>query len=257
MAQIQGQPPEAAVNGKPPPAKDGGTAAPTIFSQDTEVGNAIPAAIKSVQFADPESRFASPSVEAQITKTNKLAVQQLPTGISIAATSLTPGAPPIMVSNGPVSFGKSSLVLGANAVPYSSFNTTPVPKQQPDTIKHHHYNSTPGGISIAGTTLTPGAPAIIVSITPCFFGGSLVLGTNAVPYNLPVQALSAAVFGGQDIQPATDGISIARTTLTPGAAPITVSGMPISLGSSAIFFGTSTVPYTPPSPSAQHHTSPR
>ena len=46
----------------------------------------------------------------------------------------------------------------------------------------------------------------------------------------------------QVVQPLPYGISIAGTTLTPEATPITVSGTPIYFGTSALVIGTSTVP---------------
>ena len=58
----------------------------------------------------------------------------------------------------------------------------------------------------------------------------------------------AKTINNQVIQPLSNGISIAGTTLTPEAPPITVSGTPIQLGSSALIIGTSTVPLTPYSP---------
>ena len=50
---------------------------------------------------------------------------------------------------------------------------------------------------------------------------------------------------GQVVQLLSHGISIAGTTMTRGAAPITVSGTPIHFGSSALIIGTSKVPLTP------------
>ena len=49
-------------------------------------------------------------------------------------------------------------------------------------------------------------------------------------------------------QPQSDGISIAGTTLTRGAEPITVAGTPIHYGSSALVVGASTVPLAPEVP---------
>ena len=58
----------------------------------------------------------------------------------------------------------------------------------------------------------------------------------------------AKTINNQVVQPLSYGISIAGTTLTPEAPPITVSGTLIHLGSSALIIGTSTVPLAPELP---------
>ena len=64
---------------------------------------------------------------------------------------------------------------------------------------------------------------------------------NAIPFDDFTKGQAKTV-NNQVIQPLSNGISIADTTLTTGAPPITVSGTPIYLGSSALVIGTSTVP---------------
>ena len=51
----------------------------------------------------------------------------------------------------------------------------------------------------------------------------------------------ATTIDGEIIQPLSNGISVAGTTLTPGGPAVTVSGTPMSLGSDVFAIGTSTV----------------
>ena len=102
------------------------------------------------------------------------------------------------------------------------------------------------GISIAGTTLTAGAPAITVSGTHISLGPSnIIIGTSSFPVAANRQIWNPGqviTMGGQITQPLSNGISIADTTLTPGASAITISGTPISFGSTALVVGSSSIP---------------
>ena len=106
------------------------------------------------------------------------------------------------------------------------------------------------GISIAGTTLTRGAPPITVSGTPIHFGPSaLVVGTSTVPFDPsnPNPDPLTTTIAGHVITAAPDAIAIAGTTITPGAPPITVSGTPTHFASPALLIiGTSTLPFAAP-----------
>ena len=106
------------------------------------------------------------------------------------------------------------------------------------------------GISIAGFTVTPDAAPITADGTRIFLGSNaLVVGSVSVDIVLPPVSLTpgqATEINGQLIQPLTNGLSIAGQTLTPGAAPITVSGTPISLGPSSLIIGSSSIAITLP-----------
>ena len=104
------------------------------------------------------------------------------------------------------------------------------------------------GLSIAGQTLTPGAPPVTISGHPIYLGSSsLLIGSSSYAIALPRPSWipgQVTTINGQVIQPITNGgVSIDGTTLTPEALPITVSGIPISLGSNALYVGSSTVSF--------------
>jgi len=138
--------------------------------------------------SNPNSPNSNPQAPAPITTLNGHEIHPLQTGISIAGTTLTPGAPPLIIANTQVSLGESSFVVGNNAVPYTP---PPVaadsPAAQVTTVAGHAINPVGnGGISITGTTLTPGAPAVVVSNTPVSFGqGAAVVGASTVAYPPP------------------------------------------------------------------------
>ena len=122
---------------------------------------------------------------------------------------------------------------------------------QTKTINHQVIQPLSHGISIAGTTLTPWAPAITVSSTLIHFGPSaLVIGTSTVPFvpaNPNPDPLTTNIAGHVITAAAPNTIAVAGTTLTPGAPPITISGTPIHFASSALLIiGTSTLPLAPP-----------
>ena len=115
------------------------------------------------------------------------------------------------------------------------------------------------GIFIAGITLTPSVPRITISGTPITYGSSaLVVGTSILPVAskvrlplskvrlpLSVNALTEGqftTFNEQEVQQFSHDISIAGTTLTLEAPPVTVSGTPIAYGPSTLVVGTSTIP---------------
>ncbi|KAK3167239.1 hypothetical protein OEA41_010365 [Lepraria neglecta] len=104
--------------------------------------------------------------------------------------------------------------------------------------------------SLAGTILTPGAPPVTVAGSPISLGpNALIAGPRSVAYALPPLSLVAGqvtTLNGQIVHTLSNGISIASTTLTPGASSITVHGTSISLGPSHLIIGTNSIPITLP-----------
>ncbi len=86
------------------------------------------------------------------------------------------------------------------------------------------------GLSIAGTTLTPGAPPITVSGTPIDYGSSaLVIGTSTRPLVHPAAKPIVTNIAGQAITAAPNAVVIADETLLPGDPPATINGTILSL----------------------------
>lgn len=220
-----------------------GRPAATISKDPIPLGKEPP--VKETQ-ATP---VAPPAERPSIATLAGHTIQAVDKGISIAGTTLTPGETGITVSETPISVGPSTFAVGTNTIPY----TAPAQTPPPTVIADHTIQPLPNGISIAGTTLTPNALGITISGTPISLGSSaFIYGTHTIPYSAPPTTTKAfAKIAGQPFAmiPQGNGISIAGATLTPGAAAITTLRTPISLGSSALIVGESTISYAQPSPS--------
>ncbi len=175
---------------------------------------------------------------------NNHIMQPLLNAISIAGTTVFPGAPPITVSDTPIALGRSSLVVGsvsvAIALPPLSLSAG-----QLITLNDQLIQQLSTGILVAGTTLTPGAPPVKVSGTPISLCPSaVIIGSSSISIALPRPPWipgSMTNIDGKVVQPLSNGISVGGTTLTPGGPALTISGTPMSLGSNALVIGTSSI----------------
>ena len=180
------------------------------------------------------------------TTVNGQLAEPLNNGISIAGFTVTPNAAPITADGTRIFLGSSALVVGSVSVPII-LPPVPLKPGQATSLNGHIVQPLTEGVSIAGLTLTPGASPITISGTPISLGASsLIIGSSSFAVSLPRPSWTPGQvtnINGQIIQPLTNGgISIDGTTLTPNAPPITVSGTSISLGSSALVIGSSTIP---------------
>ena len=181
------------------------------------------------------------------TKTiNDQVIQPLSHGISIAGTTLTPGARPITVSGTPIHFGPSALVIGTSTVPFIPENPNPDPLT---TIIAGHVitAAAPDAIAVAGTTLTPGAPPITVSGTPIHFASSalLIIGTSTIPVAQPASPTQIiTTIAGQPITAAANALILPGMTLNPGSPGVNLAGTLISLDAirHQLMIGTKTIP---------------
>lgn len=178
--------------------------------------------------------------EDQAKTINNQVVQPLSNGISIAGTTLTPGAPPITVSSTMIHYGSSALVIGTSTVPLAPGD----PNRITTTIAGHIITAAPGAIAVAGTTLTPGAPPITVAGTPIQLGSSaLIIGTSTVPLAPASPTQIITTIAGHAITAAPNSIAIGGNTLSPGAPGTTVDGTVLSLdGSGHFIVGSKTIP---------------
>ena len=196
---------------------------------------------------DPQAysiSIGSHSLEEAVTFNDQV-TQLLSDAISIAVTRLAPGAAPITADGTQISLGNNVLVVGSSSIPIA---LPPMHLIAGQTTKMNGQLIQPlnNGLSIAGQTLAPGASPITISGTPVSLGSSsLLIGSSSYAIALPRPSWipeQVTTINGQVIQPLTnDGISIDGNTLTPGALPITASGLPVSLGSAALVIGSSTV----------------
>ena len=178
--------------------------------------------------------------DGQAKTINNQVVQPLSHGISIAGTTLTPGAPPITVSGTLIHFGPSALIIGTSTVPLASGDSTRITAA----IAGHIITAAPGAIAVSGTTLTPGAPPITVSGTSIQLGSSaLIIGTSTVPLAPESPTKMTTNIAGQAITAAPNSVVIAGKILSPGAPGTTIDGTVLSLDTLGNFIvGSKTIP---------------
>jgi len=157
--------------------------------------------------------------------------------ILIDGQSVTRGADRILVASTPITLQTNGDLVVAASTIHSL--VPPSPKSpsvftaagQPATVLSN-------GIAIAGTTLTPNAPAISISGTPISLGtDGLVIGTSIIPVPTPAPGTLITAAGQAVTALANGNIVIAGTTLAPNAAVVTISGTPISLGTNGLIVG--------------------
>ena len=159
----------------------------------------------------------------------------LPNGVAIAGTILTPNAQAVTISGTRISLGPQGLVVGTSTLPLPS----PTPAQV-IAVAGQAATLFSNGIIIAGTTLTPNAPGITISGTPISVGPlGVVAGTLTIPL---ISANPTITVAGQRATIIPHGVIIAGTTLTTNAPAITIAGTIVSLGTSGLVVGTSTIP---------------
>ncbi|KAI9706019.1 MAG: hypothetical protein M1836_005425 [Candelina mexicana] len=163
---------------------------------------------------------------------------------------ISQGGDVVSISGAPMALqSNDDLLIGSSTLP--SFLPVPNPiigqSNPPPVINAGGQPATvlQNGVVIAGTTLSPNAPAITVAGKPVSLGAQgLVVGSSTV--SLPTLA-QAPVFsaGGQPLIVLPSGIAIAGTTLVPQAPPITIGDTTISLGTNGLVVETSTIPLGP------------
>ena len=179
-----------------------------------------------------------------MTLANGAAALPMSNAVSIDGTTLTAGAPAATISGTAVSLDSSSnLIFDGTAQALPSFPQPTHKSNQITTINNVVVQLLSSGISIAGTTLTPGAPAIIASGSLISLGSTvLAIGTTSVPVSFGTPKTLITTIGGQPITAGATGIRIGSVTLTPGAQGITLGGTLISLGASgSLVVGSKTV----------------
>ena len=194
----------------------------------------------------PPFNFPAPKdtiVEDPPMTVNGQVIRTLYYGISIAGTTLTPGAPPITISNTPISYGPSLLAVGSTTTALAVND----PKSPTTNIAGQVFTIKPNAVEIAGATLTPEAPAVTVSGTPVSLGPSaLVIGTNTIPFQTQPADPFITNVASYPVTAAPDAVELAGTTLHPGDPGVELDGTVVSLdvGGGHLIVGSKTIVLT-------------
>ena len=184
-------------------------------------------------------------IAGQMTTIEGQVIQPLTNGgISIAGQTLTPGASPITISGTPVSLGPSSLIIGSSSIAITLPSQSWIPGQVTIIDGQIIQPLTNGGISIDGTTLTPGALPITVSGTPISLGSAaLIIGSSTVSLDSEVPQQFVTTVAGQAITADPTAVEVGSLTLIPGGPGTSLSGTLVSLNSDGeLIVGTRMIP---------------
>ena len=180
--------------------------------------------------------------------------------IVVGSQTASAGGPRITISDVPISLASGHLMVGSTsyALPVTPDSAKP---SSVDIAGYSFAIPSPGvgAITIGSQVVSAKGPAITVSNTPVSLGGNaLVVGSSTHLLAFPQPTMAAPItIGGYKVIPPVPGSSlvIGTHTLTPGQE-ITISATPISLGSSVLAVGTSTIPLPTAVTDQKHHQKP-
>ena len=161
-----------------------------------------------------------------------------PISFAIAGTSLTPGGSAITISGTPISLAPGG-TLGIGS------KTIALPPQSVFQVAGQTVTADPSGFAVGGHTVVAGSPGVYVDgskVSPDgvpvnIHGGAMIDYGNSIAFgneilHFPSPTPSPTTIDGFTITDLPNGVLIDKAIITPGAAPLTLSGQPISLDTS-------------------------
>lgn len=151
-------------------------------------------------------------------------------------TTVFAGTGPTVIDGTPVALGDAALTIGTSIIPIPG-----VVNPHTENTDHNPLFPEPTVFSVGETRITRGGPGTILSGTPVSFGTmGLVVGSSTIPV-----APNPTSKGSLGVKPNPALYAIGGTTLSQGGPVVTISGIPVSIGSSNIVIGTKTVDLPP------------
>ena len=208
-----------------------------LYNRPEQSNNADPTERESGQ----KAAAASPATDAEVTppadihkdsksgviSINNVALEPLSQGISIAGTTLTPGASPITVSSSRIYLDSSVLMIGTSIVQLAP----KVPQRVLTTIAGHVITAAPTAVVIVDTTMNPGDAGVTLGGTLIGLNkaGQLLLGSKTISLPSGLPEIITTAIASQAITADPTAVAVADTTLRPGVSAITVDGTPVAL----------------------------
>ena len=169
-----------------------------------------------------------------------------PSKVIVAGITLLPGDAGVTISGTPVSLAPSGTLF---------INNSPTPIADPApripnpilTVAGQVFTANPTGFVVAGSYITPGGPAQLISGTPISLGSSGVIYISDLTVNLPAVQTEPApavllTVGGRIFTANPGGFNLGKSRVVPGGPAVTISGTPISLApSGVVVIGDSTI----------------
>ncbi|KAI4250314.1 MAG: hypothetical protein LQ352_005381, partial [Teloschistes flavicans] len=172
-------------------------------------------------------------------------------GLLIGTQTITPGAPAVFISGTPVSLAAAGTALAVGSVTSSIH----IPPGKDDVVLDGFTftRDQDSNLVIGGQTITPGAPAVLVSGTPVSLaaaGTALAVGSTTASIPIPSSNDVVAIDGFTFTRDQNSHLIIGSQTISPGAPAVTISGTPISLPISGpvVVIASSTFPIIPTPP---------
>ena len=166
-------------------------------------------------------------------------------GVIIAGTTLVPNAPAVNIAGTRISLGPNGLIVGASTISLPTITSAAVfsAAGQAGILGLDSY------FTIAGTTLSPEAPAITLAGTRISLGSNgLIIGSSTLP--LPSTSMVTIAGHAYPVSKVSNGLVIGGSTLHNGQPANTISGALVALEGSGLVIGTSTIPYQDIAPSS-------
>ena len=165
-------------------------------------------------------------------------------GLVVAGQTINAGKQ-VVVSGTTISAGSSNVVIAGSTYNSPSAETLPAALSIGGQLIH---TASDGGLIVAGQTLTRGVPASISGTLISIGSSDLIIGSST--YGLPsnsatVPTQAPLLIAGNPVKVAPGGgFLVAGQTITPGEVA-TVSGITISVGSSAVVLNNITHAFNP------------
>ena len=145
-------------------------------------------------------------------------------GVIIAGTTLVPNAPAVNIAGTSISLGPNGLIVGTSTINLPTITPAVVINAagQPGILGPDGY------LTIAGTTLSPEAPAITVAGTRISLGSNGLIICSSTPPLLPRSMITIAGHA-YPVSKVSNGLAIGGSKLYTGQPAITISGTPVAL----------------------------
>lgn len=240
-------------SGNPAPNQaDPQSNAPTPNEQDPQSGNGLAGIIIGGLNGGPPQPGSPPDQPTADPATLTVGGQVItanPSNVIVAGSTLTPGSNAVTVSGTSLSLDNDgNLIVNGNSIPipYAPLHVSPPVL----TVGGQSFTALPDGFAVAGSSVLPGGPPVVLSGTPIALGysGVLRIGSSStlLPNGPALPTANIFTVGGQIITANPTGFAVGSTTLSPGGSAATVSGTVISLGpSGALLIGSSSTNILP------------
>ena len=166
-----------------------------------------------------------------------------PSSVAIAGATINPGDPATILGGTRIALNTAgSLIVGSKTIPLASR----LPGKLTTNIAGLAITAHPTGVTVAGSTMSPGDPATLIGGTKVALNtaGSLILGAMTIPLASGLSEPLTTTIANQPLTANPTALIVAGTTMNPGDPTITVEGTPIALDAAGnLVIASKTIPF--------------